>query len=58
MVSRTLAFLGSSGNSTTPPENGGQRVGEIVVAVNARQLFQQIDLALDIETPGGNLHAE
>ena len=37
---------------------GGQRVGKLVVAVDARQLFQQINFALDVEPPGRDLHAE
>src|SRR5271157_3760881 len=37
---------------------GRQRVGKLVVAMNARQLFQQVHLALHIETPGRNLDAE
>src|SRR5271157_2055251 len=37
---------------------GRQRVGKFVVAMDARQLFQQINLALHVETPGWNLDAE
>ena len=32
---------------------GGQRVGETVVAVDARDLFDEIDFALEVEAPTG-----
>src|SRR5271165_4638363 len=36
----------------------GQRVGKFVVAMDARQLFQQINFALHVKTPGRNLYRE
>ena len=35
---------------------GGQSIGEAVVAVNARDFFDQIDLALQVEPPTGQRH--
>ncbi len=35
-----------------------QRIGKIVVAVNARQFFQHVNLAFHIEPPGGNRDTE
>ena len=35
----------------------GQRVGELVVAVDAGDLFDEIDLALEVEPPAWQLHA-
>ncbi len=36
----------------------GQRVGKLVEAVDARDLFQHVDLALHVEPPGGDGDAE
>src|SRR5271157_5117464 len=36
----------------------GQRVGKLVVTMDARHLLQQVNLALHVETPGWNLDAE
>ena len=37
---------------------GGEGVGEAVVAVDAGDLFDEVDLALEVETPGGELDVE
>ena len=37
---------------------GGQRVRELVVPVQPRDLFDHIDLALHIQPPAGNVHAK
>ena len=58
MVSRTFAFFCFIRQCDHCSDERRQRVGKPVVAVDARQLFQQIDLALDIEAPGGNLDGE
>ena len=39
-------------------EWGGEGVGEAVVAVDAGDLFDEVDLALEVETPGGELDVE
>src|SRR5579862_3426934 len=36
----------------------GQSVSELIVAVQARDFFDDIDLALHITPPAGNVHAE
>ena len=36
----------------------GERVGEAVVAVDAGDLFDEVDLALEVETPGGEFYVE
>ena len=36
----------------------GEGVGEAVVAVDAGDLFDEVDLALEVETPGGELDGE
>ena len=35
---------------------GGEGVGEAVVAVDAGDLFDEVDLALEVETPGGEFY--
>src|SRR5271154_2662308 len=37
---------------------GGEGVGEAVVAVDACDLFDEVDLALEVETPGRELDGE
>jgi hypothetical protein len=39
-------------------ERSGQGVGEAVVAVDAGYLFDEVDLALEVEAPGGELDGE
>jgi hypothetical protein len=39
-------------------EWSGESVGEAIVAVNAGDLFDEVDLALEVETPGGELDGE
>src|SRR5258708_7880954 len=39
-------------------EWGGEGVGEAVIAVDAGYLFDEVDLALEVETPGGELDGE
>src|SRR6266852_5787020 len=34
---------------------GGKSVWELVVAMQARQLFDDVDLAFDVEAPAGNM---
>ena len=55
-VWRTTASLRASGCSLTMPEKAGKRVGEAVVAVDACDLFDQVDLAFEIEAPAGQRH--
>ena len=49
---RRRASLAAPGSSITPPEKRRKRVGKFVVAVNARDLFNQVNLAFNIQTPG------
>ena len=37
---------------------GGEGVGEAVVAVDAGYFFDEVDLALEVETPGGEFYFE
>jgi hypothetical protein len=39
-------------------EWSGEGVGEAVVAVDSGDLFDEVDLALEVETPGGELDLE
>ena len=39
-------------------QRGGQRVGEAVVSVDARNLFDQVDLTFEVEPPRGKLDGE
>jgi hypothetical protein len=39
-------------------EWSGESVGEAIVAVDAGNLFDEVDLALEVETPGGELDGE
>src|SRR4029079_7349447 len=49
-----LGFFRGGGQFHDGAVETGQRVLEIVVAVDARNLFDEIDLALDVEAPGGD----
>jgi hypothetical protein len=50
-------FLGCGGVGDYG-EWSGQGVGEAVVAVDAGYLFDEVDFALEVETPGGELDGE
>ena len=39
-------------------ECGGEGVGEAVVAVDSGYFFDEVDLALEVEAPGGELDGE
>jgi hypothetical protein len=39
-------------------KRSGESVGEAVIAVDAGDLFDEVDLALEVETPGGELDGE
>ena len=39
-------------------DRSGEGVGEAVVAVDTGHLFDEVDLALEVETPGGELDLE
>ena len=45
--------LGSRGRVVGDGKCRGKRVGEAVVSVDAGDFFDQIDLTLEVETPGG-----
>ena len=47
--------FGGGGGMGDDDAGGGEGVGEAVVAVDASDLFDEIDLALEVETPGGEL---
>src|ERR1035438_4838735 len=53
-----LRILRLVGQRDDCPDKRGQRVGKLVVSVDARQFLQQVNLALHVETPRGNLYAE
>ena len=53
---RTAASFAAVGWAMTM--RGGKSVGEAVVAVDAGDLFDEVDLALEVETPGGELDGE
>ncbi len=52
-VRRMAASLSSQGSARTLAAEDGESVGEAVVAVDARDFFNEIDFALEIETPAG-----
>jgi hypothetical protein len=39
-------------------KRSGESVGEAIVAVDAGNLFDEVDLALEVETPGGEFDGE
>ena len=53
---RTAASLAAVGWAMTG--GSGQGVGEAVVAVDAGDFFDEVDLALEVEAPGGELDVE
>ena len=52
-VRRTADSLSAQGKRLHAFAEGGQRVGETVVAIDARDFFDEVDFALEIEAPTG-----
>ena len=50
--------FGGGGGVGDDDAGGGEGVGEAVVAVDAGDLFDEVDLALEVEAPGGELDGE
>ena len=50
--------FGSGGGVGDDDAGGGEGVGEAVVAVDAGDLFDEVDLALEVEAPGRELDEE
>ena len=54
-VRRTVDSLSAHGNALYAFAEGGQRVGEAVVAVDAGDLFDEVDFAFEVEAPAGKV---
>ena len=53
-----MALLGAGGGMGEDLSGGGEGVGEAVVAVDAGDLFYEVDFAGEVEAPGGELDVE